>query len=305
MRIKARFRNAKIITKFNLLLALAFLIGTLLSGATLWRALEYRAETEVASKAAILMEVMNSIRNYTQDRVNPLLKARLETGTVFIPEAIPTFPVREVFEYFRSDPDYENFFYKDAAPNPTNLRDQADDFETKLVEEFRRQLVQEKSGWRNLPEGKVFYMARPFQLTKQRCLQCHSSPEIAPKSLLTAYGTENGFGWKLNEVVATQIVYVPAEEILASARNAFIKTGGIFIGTLITILVLINLLLRRTVIERIRKIVKTAQAVSMGETVVNFEENSKDEIGLLSIAFNRMKSSLEVAMKLLNQQRMN
>ena len=61
--------------------------------------------------------------------------------------------------------------------------------------------------------------------------------------------------------------------------------------------------MKRFVIQRIQKIARTAQAVSRGDMKADFEENSRDEIGLLVIAFNRMKYSVEVAMKLLNKRK--
>lgn len=303
MFLKSSFKDAKINAKFNIVLILVFIIGILLSGITLQQALQQRAETEIASKATMLMQTMNAVRNYTQDRVNPLLKERIYTEEIFPPAAIPTFSVREVFEYFRSDPGYGSFFYKDAAPNPINLRDKADEFETQLVEEFREQRFLEKKGWRNLPSGKVFFIAQPFVLREQRCLECHTTPDRAPRSLVNSYGAQNGFGWQLNDVVAAQVVYVPAEEVFTSARRTSVKVLIIVVSTLITTIVLTNLLLKRVVIRRIQKIAKTAQAVSTGEMVVDLEEDAKDEIGLLSISFNRMKSSLEVAMRLLNQRK--
>lgn len=304
MFFKTYFQNTKISTKFNLFLILIFIMGILLSGLTFWMTLEQRAETEVSSKALVLMETINGIRNYTQDRINPLLKERLETESKFTPEAIPTYSAREVFEYFRSNPGYESFIFKDAAPNPTNLRDRADDFETQLVREFRNQpKILQKNGWRDFSFGKTFYTARPFVLKKESCLECHSTPDRAPKSLLTTYGTENGFGWKLNDIVAAQIVYVPAEEILTSVRHSFMISLGIIISTFTSVILILNWLLKRTVIERIRKIAKTAQAVSRGDMKADFEEDSHDEIGILAIAFNRMKYSVEVAMKLLNRRK--
>ena len=302
MFFKTYFKNTKISTKFNLFIILIFIIGILLSGATFWIALEQRAKAEVSSKALVLMETINGVRNYTQDRINPLLKERLETESEFTPETVPSFSAREVFEYFRKNPGYESFIYKDAAPNPTNLRDKADGFETKLVKEFRNQpSLQEKNGWREFSFGMTFYTARPFAITKQSCLECHSTPDVAPKSLLTTYGTKHGFGWKLNDIVAAQIVYVPAEEILRSVRRSFVMSLGILIGTFLIVVFLLNFLLKRTVIQRIQKIAKTAQAVSRGDMKADFEEDSQDEIGILVIAFNRMKSSVQVAMKLLNQ----
>ena len=303
MFLKTYFQNTKISTKFNLLVILMFIIGIFLSGSAFWGTLEHRAEAEVSSKALIVMETVNGVRNYTQDRVSPLLNERIETQAKFTPETIPTFAAREVFEYFRKNPDYAQYLYKDAAPNPTNLRDRADEFETELVHEFQEQGSLQKSGWREFYEGKVFYVARPFTLTKQTCLECHSTPSKAPQSLLTAYGTENGFGWELNQIVAAQVVYVPANEVFNSVRRSFVSTLGILAATFIVIIFALNLLLKRFVIRRIQKIARTAQAVSRGDMEADFQEDSKDEIGVLVIAFNRMRSSVEVAMKLLNQKK--
>jgi HAMP domain-containing protein len=280
-------------------------MGIFISGLTFWGALEHRAEAEVTSKALVLMETVNAVRNYTQDRVNPLLKERIETKTEFTPEAIPTFAAREVFDYFRKNPDYAQYLYKDAAPNPTNPRDLANEFETELVNKFKEQSsFQQTSGWSNeFYEGEVFYIARPFTLTKQSCLECHSTPSKAPQSLLTSYGSEGGFGWELNHVVAAQIVYVPAEEIFASVRRSFVSTLVILAATFMMIILALNFLLKRFVIRRIQKISRTAQAVSRGDLKANFEENSQDEIGLLVMAFDRMRDSVVIAVKRLNQKR--
>lgn len=303
MFFKTRFENIKIGTKFNLFIITIFILGILLSGLTFWKALEHRAETEVSSKALVLMETVNAVRNYTQDRINPLLKKKIETESEFTPEAIPTFAAREVFEYFRKNPDYAQFIFKDAAPNPLNLRDLADEFETELVEEFQSRGTTQKTGWREFYEGKVFYVARPFVMEKQSCLECHSTPDKAPQSLLATYGSDNGFGWELNQIVAAQVVYVPAAEILASVRRSFVTTLGILAATFIVIVFALNFLLKRFVIRRIQKIARTAQAVSRGDMKADFAENSRDEIGLLVIAFNRMKYSVEVAMRLLDKRK--
>ncbi|WP_427156878.1 c-type heme family protein [Aliinostoc sp. HNIBRCY26] len=295
--------NLKIGTKFNLLLLLVFIISIAVSGVILSSVLQQRAQREVSSQALLLMKTMNSVRTYTQERINPLLAPQLETATAFIPETVPAFSATEVFENFRQTEGNENFLYKEATLNPTNLRDKADDFEIQLVEQFRKdpklpQLV----GLRSLPEGEVFYIARPLAITKESCLRCHSTPELAPKSQLTTYGQKNGFGWKLNEIVAAQIISVPSKEIFNHARSSLSLIMGLLIAIFAVVLLLINFLIKKTVIQRIKKIEKIAQKVSTGDMSADFDETAKDEIGGLAAAFNRMKSSLKIAMDMLNQQ---
>lgn len=304
MLTKTSFKNVKLGAKFNLFIMLFFIIGISLSGAALSIVLQQRAQDEVISKALILTQTMNSVRDYTQEQVNPLLTPRLETETEFIPETVPAFSATEVFANFRKHEEYKNFFYKEATLNPTNLRDKADNFESQLVERFRKEPgTKELSDFHTLPEGELFYIARPLAIKQASCLRCHSTPEMAPKSQIATYGTENGFGWKLNEIVAAQFIYVPATEVFESAHRSFSLIMGILIGIFSIIVLLVNFLLKKAVIQRIKKISKTAQEISTGNMSSDFEENSEDEIGALAAAFNRMKSSLIIAMNLVNQKK--
>ena len=299
LKIKTRFHDAKINDKFNTLLIIAFVFGIILSGLTLSNILYQRAQYEVTIQAELLMETMNSLRIYTQAEVNPWLKPKLDDVSEFIPEAIPTFSVKQVSRHLSQSPAYKNFSYKDATLNPTNLEDQADEFETKLVEEFKLHPERlEITGFRSYPSGDKFYTARPFVVKEQRCLECHSIPERAPQSLINTYG-ENGFGWNLGDIVAAQMVYVPSEDVFNNAKKAIFKIMTMVVFIFIAVILLINYLLKKVVIARIRKISNTANAISTGDMTSQFKESSKDEIGLLAVAFERMKSSLLIAMDLL------
>lgn len=295
----------KIGTRVTLNLIIVFTVGILISGIALSNVLDKKAQGEVNSKALALMEMNNSVRNYTNERVQPLLLPKVETQEQFIPESIPAFSVREVFEYFRNTPEYASFLYKDATLDPTNLRDKADNFETKIVKKFKNSDKETLSGYRTISGTKLYYTARPFSITNESCLRCHSTPERAPKSQIETYGAENGFGWNLNEVLGTQIVYVPAENILTNARNSFFLITGIVTTVFAVVIILINLLLKKTVLERIKKIASVAEEVSVGNMNASFGEQNKDEIGDLAEAFNRMKYSLEIAMNMINKKRGN
>ncbi len=296
-------RNLKLGTKFNLLLLLVFICGISLSGFALSQVMQQRAQDEVTSKALILMQAMNSVRNYTSDHIIPLLADKLESEPTFVAETVPAFSATEVFEDLRQNPAYRNFFYKEAAPNPTNLRDKADGFETDLVARFSSEpKTKEISGFRNVAGGQIFYIARPLAIPKQSCLVCHSTPDQAPKSLIRTYGSENGFGWQLNEIIATQVISVPAGDIFDAAHRSSSLVMSVLLGVFAAVILLINLLLRKVVIRRIRKMANMAQEVSTGTMIADFEQDSNDEIGSLGAAFNRMKSSLEIAMRLLSHQ---
>jgi signal transduction histidine kinase len=297
----------KLGSKFTLLLTLVFLGGILLSGVTLSSAMQRKAEEEVTNTAQILTQTMNSVRTYTSNNINPLLKQRLETEPTFISETVPAFAAREVFEHFRESPEYKSFFYKEATLNPTNSKDKADEFETNLVEQFRSQpQLTELTGYRARDGENLFYIARPLAIKKESCLQCHSTPEAAPKSQLATFGSQNGFGWKLEEVVAAQTVYVPAGDVFARGRKYLALAMGIFVGIFAAVVLLINWLLKRTVIHPIKKLTAIAHDVSTGtlstEQVGEFDSPAMskvaqraDEPGQLARAFQHM--AYEVAIR--------
>jgi signal transduction histidine kinase/DNA-binding response OmpR family regulator len=294
------FRKLRLGTQFTLLLTLIFLGGIILSGITLSEAMQRKAEDEIATKAEILTQTMNAVRSYTSDRIAPLLQNQLETTPTFIREVVPAFSAREVFENFRHQPEYRNFFYKEATLNPTNLKDKADQFETELVEQFRRQPNLAKlSGYRNLAGGTQFFTAHPLRVKTASCLQCHSRPSAAPASQIATFGPENGFGWQLNEIVAAQTVYVPSDEVFAKGHQYLALTMGIFVSVFALVVLLINGLLKQRVIHPINQLTAIARSIKTGtitaEQVSEFDSpritqvaRRADEPGQLARAFQHM-----------------
>ncbi|HEY9623378.1 MAG TPA: DUF3365 domain-containing protein [Crinalium sp.] len=294
------FKNLKLTTKFNILLFTVFIGAVILSSVAFSALLTRNAEYQVTTKASLLLQTMLSVRQYTLNQVNPELAPRLETESEFLPQTVPGYSAREVMENLRSNSDYSDFFYKEATLNPTNLRDKADRFESGIVEQFRNNpTLKEQTGYRSSPAGDLFYIARPIAITKESCLRCHSTPEQAPKSQLTTYGTENGFNWKLNEIVGAQMISVPASGVIAAARRSSIIFVGILAAAFALVILVINLLLRQVVIAPLNEMAKVANDISMGDMEAEFKQVSNDEIGKLAGAFNRLKTSLVMAMDML------
>ena len=75
-------------------------------------------------------------------------------------------------------------------------------------------------GYRETPEGPSLYYSAPIQVDSQSCLSCHASAEDAPREMTKIYGKNNGFGWKLNDIIGAQIVSVPARLVNESADAA-------------------------------------------------------------------------------------
>lgn len=308
---KAKFKLA---TKFTLLLSLVFIGTIIVSGVILSKALEQKAEAEITYRSTILTETVNAVRNFTNNRVNPLLMPLVESQSTFVPEAIPSFTAREVFENLRKNEEYRDYFYKDAFLNPTSLRDKADQFEMDIVKRLQSnpdlKLI---SGFRDSFGEKLFYTARPFSVKNPTCLRCHSTPDVAPKSHIASYGSENGFGWKLNEILGTQILYVPATQVFEDAKRASSLFIGIFIGIFALVLWLINHLLKKNVLQPLTPMAQLAQKISTdeisAEEAEEFERKKlteiakrNDELGQLGRVFQRMVREIYAREQQLRQQ---
>lgn len=298
-----QLNNLKLGQKLTLILLLIFLGGIILSGIALSNVLNYNAQREISSQALILMETMNSVRDYTSTQVKPELVNRLDKE--FLPETIPAYSATEVFNRFRDNNEYNDFFYKEATLNPTNPRDKADSFETQIVEKFRNSSeLQADQGFRVRDDKEnIFYIARPLKITKESCLECHSTPDIAPASMIEKYGTEGGFGWKLNEIVGAQVVFVPASKVLQSARQSFILSMLIVSVVFALVILLVNFWLRKAVVTPIRRMAEVAEVASQGDLDAEFQKLADDEVGKLADAFSRMKTSFVLAMKRLEKEK--
>jgi protein-histidine pros-kinase len=289
----------KLIWKFNLVLLGIFLVGFAISGYVSYNVLQKNAREEVLQHARLMMEAALASRTYTNTQIKPLLETQLKY--VFLPQTVPAYAATEQFNDVRkTHPDYA---YKEATLNPTNPRDGASDWEADVVQIFRQTpATTELVGERDTPTGRSLYLARPIQIKNGACLVCHSTVDAAPKTMLDIYGGANGFGWKLNEIIGAQVVSVPMTVPIARASATFrtfmISLAAVFLATF----VLLNVMLHMIVIRRVTRLAAIADQVSLGNLEAGeFRTRSKDEIGVLTEALGRMKTSLVQALKMLEE----
>lgn len=287
----------KLALKFNLVLIFVLSLGAAATGYFSWEILQRNARQEIIDRAGIMMESATAMRSYTVKEIRPLLE--LQNKRNFLKQTVPAYAATKTFDKLREK--HPEYAYKEATLNPTNPRDRAVAWEADLVQQFSDHPdKKEIFGERDTATGRSLYFARPIRITNPACLVCHSVPDAAPKTMVDQYGTANGFGWKLNEVVGTQVISVPMEVPIRHAKQAFITfmsaLGGVFLFVIITL----NVMLRAIVIKPVTRMAKIADDISMGTMdAPEFAEQGRDEITVLGRSFNRMRRSLEKAMKML------
>ena len=283
--------------KFNLVLILVFALGLAASGYVSRRILEANAQEEVTRNAELMMGAALAVRGYTSKQVKPQLELQLMRA--FLPQSVPAYAATEMFNTLRQQ--HPEYTYKEATLNPTNPRDRAVEWEADIVQQFRNDPARgEIRGTRDTPTGRALYLAKPLKISDPGCLPCHDTPDTAPKSMVAHYGNANGFGWKLGETVGAQIISVPMSVPLAKADQAFRTFMTSLVGVFLLAFIVLNVVLSLLVIRPIVRMSKAADEVSTGNfDVPEFSVGSRDEIGVLATSFNRLRRSLEKAMKLL------
>jgi protein-histidine pros-kinase len=316
----------RLLAKFSLIFVVVFGAGLGAAAYLFYGLLQRNAREQVLYNAQLMMETALAMRSYTIGQVKPAIedtqeqqraaqsqdqadqifrdlcaKRGLVGKRVFRPQTVPAFAATELFAQLRKN--YPDYFYKEAAPNPTNPRNRALDWEEDVIKAFKnRPDLKVFNGERDTPLGRSMFLARPLRAPKA-CLECHSTPGNAPPEMLKVYGTANGFGWTEGDVIAAQIVSVPVSLPVQMANQAFrqLLVSLVLVG-IVTLLVL-DAVLYATVIRPVSLFAARADEISKGQLdVPELEVRGKDEISVLAGAFNRMHRSVTAAMKMLESE---
>jgi HAMP domain-containing protein len=287
----------KLLVKFNLIYVLVMALGVGVSGYLTRSLLVKNAQDEVLNHARLLIAKANAVRGYTSGQITKLLETQMKYE--FLPQSIPSYSAVEVLNTLQKS--YPEYLYKEATLNPTNPRDRAVGWEVDVVNQFRSNgELKEVVGERDTPGGRSLYLAKPLKITNPACLQCHSSVDAAPKTMVDKYGPANGFGWTLNETVGAQVISVPLSVPLQRAEQSFNVFIGSLIGVFVVVGIVLNLMIWLVVVRPVTRLSELADRVSQGDlNAPDFPGGGGDEIGVLAQSFTRMRNSVVQAMKML------
>ena len=249
----------RIETRFAWIIAFCLLFGVTVAGLTSYRLESAQARAEVKQKADLLLETALAVRSYTVDEIAPTLAG---DAAHFHSAQIPSFAAQSTLKRLAAKfPDYR---YRESSLNPTNVQDRATDWEVGLLRRFSDDAtLTEQYGELGTGADRHFYVARPIRLKAPECLQCHSTAAAAPPEMLAKYGHDNGFGWRLGEVVGLQLVEVPTAATDQKALNSVLVTIGSLTSILVLSAVIFLLLLRRYVTHPLETLTRVAHASSL------------------------------------------
>ncbi|MBL8359959.1 MAG: DUF3365 domain-containing protein [Rubrivivax sp.] len=289
----------KLLVKVNLALGVLFALGIGATAAVSRDLLQRNARAEVYENAKLLIENALAVRRYTSTHIAPLLETQIKYD--FRPEMVSAYSALELLKNVReANAEYRQFQYREATLNPTNPANRAVQWESDIVNAFRNGAVASPMfGERDTPNGRMLYVAKPLK-ADSACLRCHDTAENAPTTMVAKYGSANGFGWKVGEIIGAQIVQIPESFALARAETTFRVFIGSLVGVLLAMALMLNGLLWWLCIRPITRISTLADRISLGEIdAPDFQRASRDEIGQLASALSRLRQSLVHAIRML------
>lgn len=287
-----------LLIRINLALGAVFIAAALIAAYACRSILEANAQREVFAEAGLMMDSALAIRAYTANEILPLLSGRIQEE--FPPQSVPFYAATQNFLRLRER--HSEYTYKEATLNPMNPRDRAADWESDIIQRFRNDArAREVVGERDTPMGKSLYLARPIR-NEAECSSCHSTPSAAPRTLVARYGSDNGFGWQPGEVVGAQVVSVPFASATANADRAFRAFMTSLVSVFAAVFLVINAVLYCLVVRPVRHIARVADRLSLGDmSAEDFPQRGAVEITSVSRSFNRMRKSLDKALRLLEK----
>lgn len=285
-------------SKYNMTLLSGLAVCFVVIGGGAYYILHKHAREEVIRSASILMEAALAMRKYTVTEIKPLLA--LQNKRNFLPQSVPSYAATQNFNALRDNhPEYR---YKEATLNPTNPRDRAADWEADIIHEFRNYPDRDNITLeRDTPLGKTLYYAKPIRIKNQGCLTCHGVIEDAPETMIKLYGPANGFGWKMDEVVGSQIVSVPLSIPVARANETFLMLMAALAVAFLFLFLLLNLSVRRTFVKRLVHVSAVVEDVNQGKMrQIVCDTKGNDEISSLCESVEHLCRQYHKASKMLD-----
>jgi twitching motility protein PilJ len=244
---------------------------------------------EAKNRSETVLSFANASRKYVKNSLRPAVE-KITDKMIF--EAMSsTFATRSIFENLNETmPEY---IYRQASTNPLNQANKANQFETQIIDRFKNNPHLEKlTGYTKIDGQDNYYLALPEKV-ETSCLQCHASPATAPKEIVEKYGTQSGYGWKVGDINAATMVYVPTKDLKAGLAKTQHNFWIIFAVIVLVCSTVIYFLFSQLVSLRLQKIAKAMKRKAEEPLLdINITDQSRDELGSVATAFNTMSASL-------------
>ena len=184
----------------------------------------------------------------------------------------------------------------DNFMNPVN---RPDDFESRALHRIKDEKL--KDYYEVLP-GSFRYARALYH--KAACIGCHGDPQKAPADVKVRYGLERGFNFHEGDVAGVISVRLPTRPFLEVALSVIAPWQ---IALILASFAISWLFIQFGVVRPIKRLTQVASQVSIGNKsdldVTGIDPKSRNELHQLSLATDRLRTSLEMVAARLRAQK--
>ena len=229
-----------------------------------------------------------------------LKSAEDQGSTVDFYSKNPALAQREFSDIVESLPVSAKF--RMTSHNYMNPKNKPDEFESNAIELVRFNNLDE---YDELTEDGLYRYAKTIY-HEASCLSCHGNPENAPPDVTLQYGAKNGFGFKEGDVAGIISVRIPAKPLFESATIYF---GAKELLMLVVSFIVPAVFVRSRVIKPIKNLTDASKSISVGKDVNldvgKIRENTRNEVDQLTLATDRLKTTVYMAIKRIKRAKSN
>lgn len=275
--------------RFHRALLITYLISAVAVVPVIYVLTKYELYTQANKELKLLGDVIGSTNPTVKNKTGHYILAKAELTSPVVSPAMPM-ELASHFGTFQA-----SYFVRMVSDNPLNARNLPDDQEKDVLESLRQGKTDEGIIQPTTIRGRSYLVSAVPTKVQDECLMCHGDPASAPSEFKAKYGTTSGFGWQPGTITGATLVGVPIADVGSAVQNR----SGIAIGLLTAlfagVLLVLNQVLERNVIRRIRRITLAAEAIACGESNEALASSRDDEIAALARAYELMRRSINTA----------
>jgi HAMP domain-containing protein len=287
---QAQVPTVSVSTTFHSALFWIYLVSVLAVVPIIYYLTKQELYAQADKELKVLVDMVRAARAVVSEQTRPYF---LPKGEFFAPVVSSTVMAKEVASRFQVlQPSY---MIRMISDNPLNLENRPEGLEISILESLRKSGSDKGGIQMGAVRNRNYLISAAPTKVHDDCLLCHGDPDHAPAEIVAKYGKSSGFGWKSGEIVGATLVGVP----VADVNTAVMKRAGIVIGIITAlfagVLIVLNRVVQRNIIQPVQQITAAAEAVSLGRSNEPLSSDRHDEIGALTRAFELMRRSINIA----------
>jgi len=280
-----------VLSRFHRVLAFTYLVSVLAVIPVIYLMTKSELYSQANKELKLMVDVVRSARAIVRKETRPHF---LSKGEFFPPVVSSTVMAKTLASHLKKlQPSY---LIRMVSDNPLNRENMPEGLELTVLETLRHEGLEtlELSGDIN---GTNYLISAAVSKVHDSCLICHGDPATAPKEITAKYGTTSGFGWESGAAIGASLVGVPVANLNAAVFKRSAIVVGIITVLFATVLLVLNRVVVKSIIEPILEITSSAKEVSLGRSNRPLFSDRDDEIGALTRAFELMRRSINIATK--------